>query len=135
MDDGWMVLNTHDIVVDINPAAEKMIGLSHDAVYGQAITSIIGDIPGMGQTFVGNQELEMKRSLKSEEGWRYMNIRIFPLINHRDQDSGHLIVWQDVTKRRTAEDARQRARDEMFVLLNAISSAASNSIDLVDFLI
>jgi len=135
MEDGWMVLNAHNIVVDINPAAEKMIGLSHDAVYGQAITSIISDIPGLGQTFVGNQELEMKRSLKSEEGWRYMNIRISPLINHHDRDSGHLIVWQDVTKRRTAEDARQRARDEMFVLLNAISSAASNSIDLVDFLI
>ena len=34
-----------------------------------------------------------------------------------------------------AEDARQRARDEMFVLINAISSAASNTLNLEDFLL
>jgi hypothetical protein len=40
-----------------------------------------------------------------------------------------------MTERKLTEDSRQRARDEMFVLLNAISSAASNTLSLDDFLL
>ena len=134
MDDGWIVLNAQNIVVDINPAAENIVGLSRDKVYGHLITSILGDLPSLGQTFSGDQELEMKRSLKSQDGWRYLDIRVSPIKGRNGQNSGHLIVWRDITERRLTEDARQRARDEMFVLLNAISSAASNAINLDDFL-
>jgi len=134
INDGWIVLNTQDVVVDINPAAESIVGLSRDKVYGHPITSILSDLPGLGQTLRGNQELEMKRSLKSQQGWRYMNIRVSPIINHNARISGHLIVWRDITERRLAADARQTAHDEMFVLLNSISSAAINAIDLNDFL-
>ncbi len=134
MDDGWIVLNAQNLIVDINPAAESIVGLSRESVYGHPITSILSDMPNLGQAVSDNQELEMKRSLKSQQGWRYMNIRVSPIKNHNARNSGHLIVWRDITERRLAEDARQRAREELFVLLNAIASAASNAIDLDDFL-
>ncbi len=134
MDDGWIVLNPKNIIVDINPAAEKIIGLPRDKVYGQPIISVLGDLPNLGQNFGVNREYEMKRSIKSQEGWRYLNIRISGLVDPRKKHFGRLIIWRDITDRKLAEDARQRARDEMFVLLNAISSAASNSINLEEFL-
>lgn len=134
MDDGWIVLDTHNTIVDINPAAERMIGLSREKVYGQPIGSILSDFPNPGAASDGIQELEMKRSVKSQEGWRYLNIRISSLADHHKRHFGHLIVWRDITERRLAEDSRQRARDEMFVLLNAISSAASHAMNLDDFL-
>lgn len=133
MDDGWMVLDSESNIIDLNPAAERMIGLSRGKVYGLPITSILSEWPNLIKFPEGVKELEMKRSVRTQEGWRYLNIRISPLWNH-DSLFGHLIVWRDITERRLAEDARQRARDEMFVLLNAISSAASHAMKLEDFL-
>ena len=135
MDDGWMVLNAQNIIIDINPAAESIVGMSREKVYGKTIASIMSDMPSLGSALGENQELEMKRSIKSKQGWRYLNIRVSPLRIHSDQYSGHLIAWRDITDQRMAEDARRRAREELFVLLNAISSAASNTIDLNDFLL
>ncbi|HEX2696821.1 MAG TPA: histidine kinase N-terminal 7TM domain-containing protein [Anaerolineales bacterium] len=134
MDDGWLVLDAQDAVVDINPAAEKILGISREKAYNQPIGSILGDLPDLGQAFENVREVEMKRSIKSEEGWRYFNIRISSLEDHSRNNFGHLVSWHDITERRQTEDARQRARDEMFVLLNTISSAASDTISLEDFL-
>jgi PAS domain S-box-containing protein len=134
MDDGWIVLDTQNIIIDINPAAEKIIGLSREKVSGQAIASVLGELPNLGASLDGNREFEMKRSVRSEEGWRYLNIRISALTGPDQKHFGRLITWRDITERKLAEDARQRARDEMFVLINAISSAASNATDLDEFL-
>ena len=134
MDDGWMVLDSQNSVVDMNPAAERMAGLARADVLGQPVSTMLGTLPNFGQTFNRSQELEMKRSMKSEDGWKYLNIRISPFFDRNRKPFGRLAFWHDVTERKQTEDARQRARDEMLVLLNAISSAASNQVDLDDFL-
>ena len=134
MDDGWMVLDSQSNIIDLNPAVEKIIGMSRSTIYGLPITSVLTDWSSLIKFSEGVKELEMKRSVKTEDGWRYLNIRISPLLNRNLDHFGHLIVWRDITERRLAEDARQRARDEMFVLLNAISSAASHAMKLEDFL-
>jgi PAS domain S-box-containing protein len=130
MEDGWMVLDPQKNIVDMNPAAERMIGISREKAYGQPVHSIVD----LSNAFESTQELEMKRSFKSQEGWRYLNIRISSLVAAKDGNFGHLIVWRDITERRLAEDARHRARDEMFVLINAISSEASQAMNLEEFL-
>ncbi len=134
MDDGWMVLDERNIVVDMNSAAERMSGLPRAQVLGQPITSLLVGVPNLAETFNRSQEVEMKRSLRSEAGWKYLNIRLSPLTARSGRPFGRLALWHDVTERRLTEDARQRARDEMLVLLNAISSAASNVVDVEDFL-
>lgn len=134
MDDGWMVLDRQNVVVDMNAAAERMTGLSRAQAMGQPVTSMLGNLPNLAQSFDSSQELEMKRSIKSEDTWKYLNIRLSPLRDREQKLFGRLTLWHDVTERKLTEDARQRARDEMLVLLNAISSAASNVVDLDDFL-
>lgn len=134
MDDGWIVLDMQNCIVDINPSAEKLIGLSLDKVYGQPISSVLSAFPNLARVFDMNQEVEMKRTVQFEDGWRYLNIRASILSNELKKDLGRLISWHDITEQKAAEDARQTAREEMFVLLNAISSAASNAIQLTDFL-
>lgn len=134
MEDGWILLDTQNKIVDMNPAAERIIGLPRRKLYGEAINSALNDFPNLGLTAEGTRELEMKRSVKSQNGWNYLNIRILSLAGRQKNNIGRLVVWTDITDRKMAEDARQRARDEMFVILNAISSAASQAINLEDFL-
>lgn len=134
MDDGWMVIDDHDNIIDLNSSAEKMVGLSRETIYGQPITQILTEWPKISKSSEGIQEMEMRRSVKSQSGWHYLNIRISQLRDKKNGKFGHLIVWRDITGRKLADDARQRARDELFVLLNSISSTASRSSNMEDFL-
>ncbi len=134
MDEGWIVLDTKNTIVDINPAAEKITGFSRNEIYGKPVNYVLGDLPNLAQILDGNREIQMKRSIKSDDGWRYLNIRVSSLYDQDKNLFGRLIAWRDITDQKMGQDSRQRARDEMFVLLNAISSAASNSLHLNDFL-
>ncbi len=135
MEEGWIVLDADNAILDMNTAAERLSGFSRQQVYGQPISAVLGDLDKLGINFEASQEVEMKRSIPPEEGWRYLNIRISPLTDRARNPFGWLTLWRDMTERKLSEEARQRARDEMFVLINAISSAASNTLSLDDFLL
>jgi signal transduction histidine kinase len=77
--------------------------------------------------------MEVKRTVRTENDWRYLNIRISQLFKD-GMPFGYLVVWRDITERKLEDEARQKARDELFVLLNAISSLSSRSMKLDDFL-
>jgi len=135
MSDGWMVLDTQNRIVDLNPAAEAVINLPRNKIFGQPAENVLNDWPNLMKSYGGNvRELDMKGSVRLRNEWRYLNVRIFPLKDKSGHYFGQLILWRDMTERRWAEDARQRARDEMFMLLNAISSAGSRALNLDDFL-
>ena len=134
MGDGWMVLDPKGIIVDVNPAAEKIVGVPRYRLYGKQVQSILPDWTDISNIVGGGKELEMRRSVRTQDSWRYLNVRLSNLLSHTGQPFGQLIIWRDITDRKLVEEARQRARDEMFVLLNAISNAASHSITLDDFL-
>lgn len=134
MDDGWMVVDRQDKVIDLNSSAEKMIGISRELIYGLPVNQILSEWSKVLQSSDGVKEMEVRRIVKAQNDWRYLNIRISQLIDKNNLQFGHLIVWRDITGRKLADDARQRARDELFVLLNAISSLASRSMNLEDFL-
>ena len=134
MDDGWMVVDHQDKIIDVNSAAEKMIGMPRERIYGLPVDQILSEWPKVLQFPEGVKEMEMRRIVKAQNDWLYLNIRISQLINKNNSQFGHLIVWRDITGRKLADEAHQRARDELFVLLNAISSLASRSMNLEDFL-
>jgi PAS domain S-box-containing protein len=131
MDDGWMVVDHQGKVIDVNSSTEKMIGMSRESIYGLPVEQILSEWHKVLQSTEGVKEMEMRRI--AENDWRYLNIRISQLTRKNHSQFGHLIVWRDITGRKLADDARQKARDELFVLLNAISSLASRS-NLEDFL-
>jgi len=134
MDDGWMVIDQYDKVIDLNSSAEKKIGLSRERIYGQPVDQILTDWSNIIKSSEGVREMEMRRSTKTKSDWRYLNVRISQLRDKTNKKFGHLIVWRDITERKLSDDARQRARDELFVLLNAISGASSRSMKLEEFL-
>jgi len=134
MSDGWMVLDMNSNIIDVNPAAEKIVGISRQLLYGRPVRSILPDWPDISNIVGGGKELEMRRSVRTQNSWRYLNVRLSNLMDNTGQSFGQLIIWRDITDRKKVEEARQRARDEMFVLLNAISNAASHSMTLDDFL-
>jgi PAS domain S-box-containing protein len=134
MMDGWMVVDDRNTIVDMNRTTEELIGTPREKLYGQPVTSVLQDWTNIFNSPEKVKDLEMRRSVKARNEWRYINIRVSKLIDSRDVHFGYLILWRDITKRKMADDARQHARDELFVLLSAISSAASQAMNLEEFL-
>ncbi len=134
MNDGWIVLDMQNSIVDFNQATVKLADTPHEKMYGKSITSVFNDFPGLTNVLDEGQEIEMDRTVKVDNEYHYLNIQASTLRNDVGAPIGRLIIWRDITNRRRAEDARQKARDEMFVLLNAISSSASQTSSLSEFL-
>lgn len=134
MDDGWIVLDKQDSIVDFNQATAKLANIPREKLYGKPIVSVFDNFPSLTNMLDENQEIEMDRTFKVDNEYHYLNIRTSILQNNASLPIGRLVIWRNITNRRRAEDARQQARDEMFVLLNAISSAASQTTNLAEFL-
>jgi len=134
MRDGWIVLDKENRIVDINAAAEKIVGLTIKDLSGQPASKFLINWPNVLSGLNDTREIDIKGSVKRDDDWIYLSIHISTLTDENNNDLGKLIVWRDITGRRLADDARQRARDDMFILLHSITSAASRALNLDDFL-
>jgi PAS domain S-box-containing protein len=133
MNEGWMVLDHENRIVDVNPAAEALIGLPRDRLFGQPAENVLKNWPNLSHANT-LREMEIKGSVNLRGEWRYLNVRISPIVSAGGEQIGEVILWRDITDRKKSDDARQTARDEMFILLRAISGAASRNLSLNDFL-
>lgn len=131
MSDGWMVLDSQDRVVDLNPAAERLIGAMRDRIFGKAGEKVLARWQNISASH--DKEINMNGSVRVGDEWRYLQMRVLPLFDDQ-RPLGRVILWKDITDWQKAEEARRQARDEMFVLLHAISGAATRAMSLDDFL-
>lgn len=131
MGDGWLVLDSQDRVVDLNPTAEQLIGLARDRIFGRAGEEVLTRWQNIKAS--RDKEININGSVQVGGEWRYLQMRVSPLFDGQ-RPLGRVILWKDMTEWQKAEEARRQARDEMFVLLHAISGAATRAMSLDDFL-
>jgi PAS domain S-box-containing protein len=133
LNDGCMVLDAHNRIVDLNPAAETLLGVKREQTFGQPAENILQNWPKLDRES-SLRELETKGSVRIQGELHYLSVRVLPLNQPPDQHLGKVILWRDISERRKADDARQRVRDEVFVLLHTISDTAFRTLNLNDFL-
>ena len=133
MDDGWMIIDTKDRIIDTNSSAEKILGVSHNDAYGKSLKQVINEWPSDIKFDESIGELELRIGTAKQNRWKYLNVR-YSELKQKNKPFGHLIFWRDVTRRKLEENARQSDRDELYLLLNALSGMASSSVKLNDFL-
>lgn len=135
LEDGWLITDAKNIIIDYNQAALKILRLAGKKQQGKSLASLLNDFPNLVDVLSKDYEVEMDKTLKINDEFRYLNFRVLNLKNSEGIILGRLVLARDITDRRRAEDSRQQARDEMFVLLNAIANAASESATLSEFLL
>jgi PAS domain S-box-containing protein len=133
MSDGWMVLDLNNRIVDLNPAAEMLLGVSREQTFGQPGEEFLQNWLKLDQES-SSRELELKGSVNVHGELHYLSVRILPLIHSPEQQVGKVVLWRDITERRMADNSRQQAREEMFVLLHSISDTAFRTMSQNDFL-
>jgi len=124
MSDGVLVLDTQNRVVDINPAAENIIGRPPAEILGQPIAGVLADRPDLLDHFRDVTETHAEINLGKGKARRSYDLRISPLREQRDHLIGRLIVLHDITERKRAE-ANTAAQKQLFESLVAMARAVA----------
>ena len=100
--DGVIVLDVRERIVEINPSARKMSGVTLDVI-GKPVETVLGNWPEPLETYLLPSEFQQELCI-SQDPRVDMEIRILPLTDRRGAMSGALIVMRDITARKQVEE-------------------------------
>ncbi len=109
MQDGMLVLDSQSQIVDLNPAMERIIGVSHSRAVGQPIDQVFKawgsliehSLPATPQVEIVVGERDKQRSYE---------LNISALDDRRGNRIGQLVVFRDITERKLMEDSLRQAK-------------------------
>ena len=106
--DGALALDGQNKLVDINPAAQKLLGITAEAV-GQKITKLLQAWPNLLAGIGDSPEKKTEIATVSSPSGQWLELTISSIRDRRDRPSGRLIVLRDVTERNKAEKTLQES--------------------------
>jgi PAS domain S-box-containing protein len=133
MPDGWILIDANREIIDLNAAGANILGVDKKEAMKRSFDIFGVNLP-LSQSAPGiPANIEIRKVFKRQDTLRFYNVQILTIASP-SETYWQLLIWRDITEHKLAQHERQIARDEMFVLLNAISSEASQSASLSDFL-
>jgi diguanylate cyclase (GGDEF)-like protein len=119
MSDGVIVIDAQNRLVDINPAAEGVIGLSRKSRIGEPVPRLFSTWP---EIVVAFHDVSYTHTVISigDPPQSYFDLKISPLYDDHQRFLGRLVVWRDITvlKKAQAELQEQAIRDALTGLYN-----------------
>src|SRR5919112_1918029 len=103
MGDGVIVLDAQDRVVDLNPAAEHILGCPFSEAVGHPVARIMPGQVALLKRHQGSEEAHGEAALGSDSAPRYYDIVISSLRTRNLARAGRLISLRDITERKGLE--------------------------------
>lgn len=128
---GVLVLDAQDRIVDLNPAAARIIGLAPETAIGQAITQALSDWPTLLEKYQEQQGGEVAGGEGAAQ--RHYELQISSLQDRDGRLTGRLLVLHDLTERKRTEEALQRQTIQLQATAEVARDAAAAR-DLDDLL-
>ena len=108
MSEGVLVLDPEGRVLDLNPAAEGMLGMPASRILGAAITD---SVPALASLVARESRQPEPLSLDPGGAGRAYEVTVTALAT--GEQAGRLVVLRDTTERRRAEEALRQAQAEL----------------------
>jgi len=120
--DGMVVVDTDDRIIDINPAAERMMNIE-TSVLGASVSEVLN----LSESVAAYEELTATTDtseLTVELGDVYYAIESTPIFDGRDRHVGWLFLLQDVTEQKR----RERELEQQIEKLDEFASLVSHDL-------
>jgi PAS domain S-box-containing protein len=108
MSDGVIVLNTQNLVEDLNPAAQRILARTATQAVGQPVERILSVRPDLVEHYRNVTEVQAEITLEVDKRQRFYDMRLTPLYDRRRGLTGRLVVLHDITDRKRAEETLRR---------------------------
>ncbi len=103
MNDGMVVLDAQNRIVDLNPAAERILGVTASHAVGRAAEDLFSSWPRLVELCRSPAVVHIELSLDTRDKPHWYDAHISPLIDRHGRPMGQVIVWRDITARKQAE--------------------------------
>jgi PAS domain S-box-containing protein len=115
MRDAIIITTTPHRVIDLNPAAETILGIPLREAVGRDIRTLLSDLPAsLTCSVIPDEGLRAEYEIRREGMLRYFDIMALPLGEGGAASEGSLFVLRDITERKEAElalaDANRKIR-------------------------
>jgi len=117
MPDGVIVLDGEDRIIDLNPAAEKIIGKATPSVIGGAFEAVFSGRIELRDLAGKDDELQFEAVLSGDGAPRSFELRSWPLFGRRGRPCGRLMVFRDISREKRAEDAQRDSEERLRVVI------------------
>ena len=109
MNNGMIVLNTKNHIVDANPAALKMLNRNASQVIGQTVPNVFGNIPNLIQRYIDVIEITEEIAIGEGDARLWYEVSISPIRDKKRAIGGRVITIMDISERKRTETLLQKS--------------------------
>ncbi len=103
MSDALIVLDTQHRIVDLNPAACRVIGCTPRQAVGQPVAKALFDRPDLAARYRDVLEAQEEITLGEGDRRRHYDLHISPMRDRAGRLAGRLVTLHDITRRKQLE--------------------------------
>jgi diguanylate cyclase (GGDEF)-like protein/PAS domain S-box-containing protein len=129
LDDGILVLDAQNRVVDINPVAQSILNTTPNQSQGQPISKVLKFWPGLAKRLHENEDKGETEVRWGTNPPRYFHLKVSPLYGQHKQLAGRLIILRDISNRHQTEAELAHTIKELGII-NQISLAVTSGLDM-----
>ena len=123
MHDGVIVVDGQRQIVDVNPAAARLLhaldGQADGVLIGQPLARFLRDLGGQEKETVG--PLEIRRTIDGRPG--VFRLRISPLLDRKGRPQGSILVLQNISELSRKSDEIARNRNYLQAIFDGVDDA------------
>ncbi len=112
MQDGVLVLDLQRRVVDMNPAANAMLGVTRQQAIGEPVEAAFVHFPQALEVFLGKGSAQDVARLPGNPD-RYIDVRLSRLEDKAGRRLGYLVVGRDITDAHLREEELRQANQRL----------------------
>jgi putative nucleotidyltransferase with HDIG domain len=104
MDDGLLVLDSHDRIVDMNPMSQKILSVDFSKAVGKKLKQILPEQLLLGEKLKNGGEKRFELTLIKDNENRYYECSNAPVFDRSGAVNGSILLLHDSTERRRIEE-------------------------------